>query len=312
MTDDATLSEQPRPAGIWGAVLLPINGAGEIDWSALIQEVEILCDSDLAGVYTNGSAGEFHNQTEAEFDRIAEIVSDTARKTGKPFQIGVSNTNARVARDRLARVRNIGAMAVQFTLPDWWPPTPDEIKRYVDGMQNAAEDMPLVIYNPPHAKVQLSLDQIADLRGVAPGLIGTKLAGGNAQWYEDRRRLLPDFSVFVPGHTVAFGRPLGADGSYSNVACLSPAGAVRLWELAGTNPAAAQALEVRVVAFLRTYVLPFSKNRGLSDPALDKLMTAAGGWGPVGPRLMWPYSFATDEDVRSIAQVARRDLGELF
>jgi len=300
------------PQGIWGAVLLPLDARGEIDWHALADEVETLCLSSLAGIYTNGSAGEFHTQTEAEFDKITGIVSQIARNTGKPFQIGVSCTNPRVARARLRRVAALRPMAVQFSLPDWWPPSTDEITRFVKGMQQAGGDTPLVIYNPPHAKVRLSIEQIADLRCVAPGLVGAKLGGGDADWYRKRRQIGDGFSVFVPGHSVAFGRPLGADGSYSNVACLSPDGAVRLWNLVETDPAAARAIETRIQQFLHIHVMGLAKRAGLSDPALDKMLAAAGGWGPVGPALMWPYSSATQEAVRTIAQVARQDLPELF
>ena len=48
---------------------------------------------------------------------------------------------------------------------------------------------------------------------------------GDAAWYAEARLALTNFSVFVPGHFIASGRPAGA--SYSNIACLSPSGAVR-------------------------------------------------------------------------------------
>ncbi|NOZ33102.1 MAG: dihydrodipicolinate synthase family protein, partial [Alphaproteobacteria bacterium] len=235
-----------------------------------------------------------------------------ARKHGKPFQIGVSHTNPRVARQRLKKVLALGPAAIQFTLPDWWPPSRVEMERFVVGMSAAAGDMALIIYNPPHAKVRLTLDEIAGLARVAPRLAGAKLAGGDSDWYAHRRRLLPGFSVFVPGHTVAFGRPQGANGSYSNVACLSPDGAVRHWRMIETDPAAARDLEARINRFLGGHILPLARAYGLSDPALDKLLAAAGGWGPVGPDLLWPYTSATSEHVAAAARAAQNELPELF
>ena len=201
-----------RPRGIWGAVLLPLDRAGEIDMVALADTVDILCAGSLAGIYTNGTASEFHSQTEAEFDTVTALVADRAGRAGKPFQIGVSNSNARVARARLARIRDCGAVAAQVTLPDWWPPSADERARFMAGMDSAADGLPLILYNPPHAKVRLDVAQIAALRPAAPGLAGAKTAGGDTAWYAARRAQLGDLSVFVPGHSVAFGRPLGADG----------------------------------------------------------------------------------------------------
>ena len=72
------MNKAMRPEGIWGAVLLPIDQDGAIDWHTLVEETEILCHSDLAGIYTNGSAGEFHNQTEAEFEKLAALLKNNA------------------------------------------------------------------------------------------------------------------------------------------------------------------------------------------------------------------------------------------
>jgi dihydrodipicolinate synthase/N-acetylneuraminate lyase len=306
------ISSHQRPSGIWAALLLPVGSGGEIDWPALRAETAILCESGVAGIYTNGTAGEFHSQTEDEFDRIAEIVAEIAHGRSIAFQIGISQANGRLARERLRRVSSLRPNAVQFTLPDWWPPSPGESEDFVAGLMAAAPDIPLVLYNPPHAKRRLSLAEIASLRACAPSLIGAKLPGGDDAWFAEMRQRLPDFSVFVPGHTIASGRRAGASGSYSNIACLSPRGAVRWWDLIERDPESALAFERRIQAFLQDHVLPLRAQHGLSDAALDKAMAAAGGWGPLGPRLLWPYRGASDADVARLAQAARRDLPELF
>lgn len=301
-----------RPAGIWGAAMLPVTAAGDVDFGALAEELEILAASPLAGIYSNGTAAEFHNQTEDEFDRFSEMLATAMRRAGKPFQIGVSNSNARVARARLHRIAALHPDGVQITLPDWWPPSEVEQVRFVAGMAEAGAGLPMILYNPGHAKVRLRLEQIAALRAAVPALVGAKLAGGDAEWYAERRRLLPGFSVFVAGHTVAFGRPLGADGAYSNVACLSPAVAVRIWDMAADNPAGAQALEARFRDFLVAHVIPLARDHGISDAGLDKAMAAAGGWGPVGPRLLWPYSHASEVQVAALRVAAREMLPDFL
>jgi len=98
-----------------------------------------------------------------------------ARAAGVPFQIGISQSNPRVARDRAARVRALGASALQFTLPDWWPPGDDEVMRLAGGLATVADGTPLVLYNPPHAKRRLTLPEIAALRASVPALVGAKL-----------------------------------------------------------------------------------------------------------------------------------------
>ncbi|TIU14215.1 MAG: dihydrodipicolinate synthase family protein, partial [Mesorhizobium sp.] len=172
---------------VWGAVMLAIDDRGAIDWDATGETVARLCASGVDGIYSNGTACEFHCQTEPEFDRLCDLVATIA------------------GRARL-------------------PPSDDEVMRFVGGLGETAPDMPLVLYNPPHAKRRLTLEGIARLRAAVPSLVGAKLPGGDTSWYSDMRRELPGFSVFVPGHTLATGFAQGAHGSYSNVACLNPKG----------------------------------------------------------------------------------------
>ncbi len=286
-----------KPQGIWGTVLLPVGKNGEIDFGALIEEVDLLCESGLDGIYSNGTAGEFHNQTDAEYERITAIVADRARRSGLPFQIGISSSNPRVMRARLERLADIRPDGAQFILPDWWPASEPELHRFGEGMQESAGNTPLILYNPPHAKQRLTLAEIAAMRSAMPNLVGAKLPGGGDDWYAQRRTLLAGFSVFVPGHTAAFGRPRGADGAYSNVACLSPAGALLHWRLAKEDPWRAVELEARIVGFMQRWIVPLVKSHGLSNGALDKMMAAVGGWGPVSERLLWPHVSAPTETI---------------
>ena len=66
------MKQREKPNGIWGTILLPIN-SNQIDWVAFEEQIHILCDSKVSGIYTNGTAAECHNQTEQEFDKLSEI-----------------------------------------------------------------------------------------------------------------------------------------------------------------------------------------------------------------------------------------------
>ena len=298
-----------RPIGIWGTILLPIKN-NQIDWVAFKEQVNILCDSNVHGIYTNGTAAECHNQTEDEFDKLSEIVSTIAIKKNKKFQLGLSHTNPRICRERAKRTKHLKPNGFQITLPDWWPPTFQESKNFIMGMQDVVENIYMILYNPPHAKVLLTLKEISLLKKNATNLIGIKCAGGDESWYQNRRELLEDFSVFVPGHTVVFGKPLGANGSYSNVACLSPNGAVMIWNLIDTDIEKAKSIETRVNKFMRNHIIPFASR--LSNTGLDKLLAAVGGWGPVSEKVLWPYEGASFEEVQKIKNIAKQDIPELI
>ena len=59
----------------------------------------------------------------------------------------------------------------QITLPDWWPPTFNESKNFILGMQEVVEDIYMILYNPPHAKVLLSLEEISLLKQSVQNLV---------------------------------------------------------------------------------------------------------------------------------------------
>ncbi|HTO02954.1 MAG TPA: dihydrodipicolinate synthase family protein, partial [Opitutus sp.] len=69
-------------SGTWGAVLLPINSDDSIDYTALGDHVDALLVAGLDGIYTNGTAGEFHTQTEDEFDRVSALVAERSTRHG--------------------------------------------------------------------------------------------------------------------------------------------------------------------------------------------------------------------------------------
>jgi dihydrodipicolinate synthase/N-acetylneuraminate lyase len=114
--------------------------------------------------------------------------------------------------------------------------------------------------------------------------------------------------VFIPGHTHASGRAMGAHGSYSNMACLSPAAAVAWDRMA---PAPALAHEARITAFMLEAIAPMLA-RGLPGFACDKAMAAAGRWAEITPDLLWPNDGATAAEVARIVSAAQRHIPEFL
>jgi dihydrodipicolinate synthase/N-acetylneuraminate lyase len=213
----------------------------------------------------------------------------------------------------LQRAKALRPSAFQVTLPDWFPPAMPEVLAFLTTMAEEAAPIPLVVYNPPHAKRRLSPAEWHQVLAAVPGVVGMKVAGGDDAWYEAMRPLFDRAAVFIPGHTLAEGLARGAHGAYSNVACLSPAGAARWYELAGRDLAAARALGRRIEAFWLAQVAPIITRDGLTPMAADKAAAAAGGWLPgLTPRVRWPYRSVTAAAVAQLGSVARRELPELF
>ena len=302
----------PRPAlrGTWGTVLLPVRPDESIDFDLLGAELDILLHAGLAGVYTCGTAGEFHTLEEGEFDALSELVAGKSQQAGTCFQLGASHMSGQICLSRIGRARSLAPAAIQVVLPDWLPLSPTEVRSSLERMVAAAGPVPLVLYNPPHAKTVCSPDQLAALANSLPGLAGVKVAGDEA-FYSRLHEAAPGLAIFAPGHQFAHARHFGAAGSYSNVACLSPAGALKWERQMEDDPAGADELGRRIMAFFDRYMMPL-KAMGYSDTALDKTLAAVGGWASVGTRVRWPYASVPDEEVAALAPVARAALPELF
>jgi dihydrodipicolinate synthase/N-acetylneuraminate lyase len=297
--------------GVWGTVLLPLDAAGRIDVGRLRRELDVLTAAGLDGIYAHGTAGEFHELGEDEWDLVSELVAEHALAAGLPFQLGAGHMSAHLSRDRVRRAARLGPGAIQVILPDWVPTPPAGAVAAVAGLADAAGGIPLVLYNPPHAKTRLGPGTLIRLADEVPQLIGIKVAGGDAGWYQAMRPVTARLAVFVAGHTLASGLAQGAAGSYSNVACLSPAGAVAWYQLMTADPDRAADVEVRLRSFLDRHIMPFQQ-RGLANPALDKALAHIGGWADIGTRVRWPYQGVPEDEAIALRPLARAAVPELF
>lgn len=112
-------------------------------------------------------------------------------------------------------------------------------------------------------------------------------------------------AVFVAGHRLDRERRLGASGAYSNIACLSPRGALRWY--AHPDPE----LDSRVQEFFRVAIRP-AQARGYCVTAIDKLLAAVGGWSVAGTRVRWPHESVPDDLAVTVRAEAQRLIPELL
>jgi len=298
--------------GTYATLLLPIQANDSIDFGMLADELGIISKSGVDGVYSNGTAGEFYSLSEDEFTQINEIVAQTCEAAGLPFQLGASFPTPQLALERIRRAADCHPTAIQIILPDWYPPTLDESIAFLDRAAEAANGIPLVLYNPPHAKRVLTPEELLTLCERISSLVGFKLGAGDGSWYRRMTPVLGRASVFVPGHALATGYRHGAAGSYSNVACLQPRGATRWNRLMETDLEQALFQERAIQSFMTRQILPFRERLGCSNMALDKLLAAVGNWASIGTRLRWPYRGLDEVAAIALRQLARRELPFLF
>jgi len=286
--------------GNWGTLLLPINEDDSIDFHRLSDEIDLLIAARVDGIYSNGTAGEFHTQTEHEFDRVNQLLAAKCHASRMLFQIGASHPVPVTMVERIQRTKSLHPAAFQVILPDWVRVTQGEAFDFLIRIAEAADPVPIVLYNPPHAKNVLQPEAHLALAAKIPSLISIKLLDGDDGWYNRMKPVAERVAVFVPGHHLATGIAKGvAGGAYSNVACLNPWAAQRWWQLIQSDIDAALAIEQRIQAFFSRYIVPFAE-RGYSNPALDKLLAAVGNWCDVGTRLRWPYRWIPETEVNRV------------
>ncbi|GAA3729605.1 dihydrodipicolinate synthase family protein [Plantactinospora mayteni] len=297
--------------GTWGTILLPIRADESIDWARLDPALDVLLTAGLDGLYAHGTAGEFHALGEDEYDRVNELLARRCERHGVPFQLGASQMSAQTCLDRVARARTLRPGAIQVTLPDWLPLSRGEVLRFLARVAAVADPVPLVLYHPPHAKTQVPADLYPVIRREVPTLIGIKVAGGDAEWYARMRQQAAGIAIFVAGHDLATGRRHGAAGSYSNIAALSPAGAMAWQRMMVEQPDAALDVQRRIHAFFAEHVQPLQRG-GYANPALDKFLAHVGDWADIGTRVRWPYASVDPTLAERLRPLARERLPELF
>lgn len=298
--------------GNWATLLLPVNTDDSIGYDRLAAEIDLLIEMQVDGIYSNGTAGEFYNQAEQEFDAVSNLLAEKCNKAGMPFQIGCSHMSPQISLERLKRTVALEPSAIQVILPDWFPPTMEEIIAFLRKMQEAAGNIRLILYNPPHSKKRLSPADFKSIREAGIELAGCKLPGGDAAWYKEMLGLNPELSVFIPGHHLATGVRAGAHGAYSNVACLHPKVAQQWYDSMQTDMEAALELEARIQRFMNEQIVPYITQQGYSNQAVDKFLAAVGGWADVGTRLRWPYRWIPEDAVDGARKVCRNILPEFF
>lgn len=298
--------------GNWATLLIPVDNDDSIDYKSLENEIDTLIGMQVNGIYSNGTAGEFYNQTEEEFDTISQLLAGKCNAAGMPFQLGACHTSPVMARERVKSTAALLPGAIQVILPDWSAPSMREVINYLKVLAEIAAPVGLVLYNPPHAKKRLSPEEFFQVKEAGINLVGCKTVGGDAQWYAAMKKWAPGLSLFVPGHHLATGVSLGAHGAYSNLACIHPVAAQQWYNLMLTDLPRALEIEKGIQLFMSRYIQPFISTQGYSNQAADKLLAAIGGWAKVGTRLRWPYIGIDESEVTRLCTIAQELMSAFF
>ncbi len=298
--------------GVWTTLLLNINADKSIDFNKLSQQIDYYINTKVDGIYSNGTATEFYNQTEKEYQKISTLLADKCNAANMPFQIGCSHMSPIISLERVKFATKLNPSAIQVILPDWFPPNRQTQVSFFKKIAEVANGIGIILYNPPHAKVILQPEDYEDLISKIPEIIGIKTAGGDDNWYQSMEYVFSKVSVFIPGHFLASGIKKGAYGSYSNVATINPLATKKWYELCLSDMDKALELEKRVLLFLDQYITPYITEKKYPNHACDKFMASIGNWGGFMNDLRWPYIGIPKEDIEIVRKECQKIIPEFF
>ncbi|HIE28555.1 TPA: dihydrodipicolinate synthase family protein [Candidatus Poribacteria bacterium] len=163
--------------GVFPAVITPMTQEGTLNEEVFRKVIEFNIQAGVHGFWVAGGTGESVLLDDEENNRIAEIVADQNRGRVKNIMHVGAPTTARAAKmaEHAARV---GVEAICCVPPFFYGRTDDEIVEHY-RIVAAAADLPLFIYNLPHAtgveitpalmqKIQDRVPQLAGLKHSAP------------------------------------------------------------------------------------------------------------------------------------------------
>lgn len=199
-------------AGLYAALATPYTETDEISEPCLRELVRFVLRQNLDGCYVGGSTGEALLHTTAERQSVLRIVAEETRSKVKLIgQVGALSTNESVALAKTC-VR-CGYDAVSAIPPIYFPYTKENIHNHYRAIIDAAEGVPLLIYNIPVATGRkFSFSELAELIEL-PGVVGIKQTEIDMYQMEQLRRRYPKL-LLLNGYDEVFlsGLVSGADG----------------------------------------------------------------------------------------------------
>ena len=129
---------------------MPLSPTGVIDIQSVGWQVDFFADAGVDGVYTHGTAAEFHDQPEDMLRRFAEIVAERTTVHQLPYQIGATHPFAHETLERIRYAQSLAPAAIQVILPDWVSVDMEGAKHFLASCALTADGIGLVLCNPPH------------------------------------------------------------------------------------------------------------------------------------------------------------------
>ena len=215
--------------GILAPMTTPFTADGQIDDSAIQQQVQFLLGQGVHGLVVGGSTGEGHALGGDELRRVVSTVMDEA--AGRiPVLAGIIADSTREAIQRGQAVGDLGVVALQVT-PVHYLFRPDD-NAMVEYFRTVTVEtgLPVIIYNVIRWNY-LDPDLLCRILHEVPGVIGVKQSAGDLKLFADLLLSVgPDDLVLSAVDALMYPSfTLGAHGAVAAILSAVPGSCVELW-----------------------------------------------------------------------------------
>lgn len=298
--------------GPWAGLPVAWTVDDTFDEDCYRADVARTCEAGVPGVYTGGTTGEFYAMEFDEFRAIARATVETCREHATPSMIGCSSTYTLGAVRRAALAAEIGADAIQITVPFWMELRDEDLVPFFREVAAAAPGLALSVYETTRCKRALTLQQHHEIKDAVASYIMVKSnAGTVGGTLEGCAALSEIVNVFVGESLWASLGPHGARGCCSSVVYWNPRVTLEYWrEVEKENWPRAQQFADRLGGLFE--FLGRFEPAGLTDTAFDRLGGVAGGFLSMSLRSRGPYPSATEEHVEALQVFYREHMPEML
>lgn len=208
----------PWLRGCATALVTPFRGADAgIDEAALRKLVDHQIDNGVKLLVPCGTTGETATTSEAEDRRIMQVVIEQARGRAKIIA-GTGSNSTQSAIDYTRSAKKLGADAVLVVAPYYNKPTQAGLIAHFRAVAEAAEGMPVVLYNVPgRTGVNMTAATTLELARHVPNVAAVKEASGDLAQIMAILRARPEgFRVFSGDDAITFAvMAMGGEGVVS-------------------------------------------------------------------------------------------------
>jgi 4-hydroxy-tetrahydrodipicolinate synthase len=299
--------------GPWAGLPVAWRTDGSFDETTFRGDVRRCCEGGIPGVYTGGTTGEFYAVEIDEFVEISRAAVEECHLHDTPAMIGCSATSTTGAVRRAEIAAQLGADAIQVTLPFWMEVGDAQIVPFFQEVADASGGLPFSVYETLRCKRALTIEQHREIAAAVSSYQMVKSNAGTIGSTPEGCRELSEFiNVFVgEARWSELGR-CGAKGSCSAMVYWNPPLVLERWSQveAGDWQAVDRWHEktVELHQFLGTEFGP----RGFTDSAYDRLCGTALGILQTSLQCRGPYPSPTPDDVETLRNWCRENFPEMI